>query len=199
MQSAIEGWWRKDAKAAAAYVMAHTTTPNERQVAGAMAGPMAEQDPRTAAQWVEWMKDERMRRRARLGIAQLWAARAPAEAGKWAQGLSGNESNEVMTVVAGTWTAKDAKAAEQWINNLPASKRDAAIRGYASAMMRMNPEQALNWVTKIQNPKMRVSLAKAISSEWMRRSPGEAEAWIKKSKLTEAEKTELLKGSRFGE
>ena len=199
VQSAIEGWWRKDAKAAAAYITSHSTTPNERQVAGAMAGPMAEQDPQTAAKWVEWMKDDKMRRRARLGIAQLWAARDPAEVGKWAQGLSGNESSEIITVVAGTWTAKDAKATEQWINNLPASKRDAAIRGYAAAMMRMNPEQALNWVTKIQDAKMRVSLAKAILSEWMRRSPGEAEQWIKKSKLTEAEKTELLKGSRFGE
>jgi hypothetical protein len=199
VQSAIEGWWGKDPKAAAAYVAAHSTTPNERQVAAAMAGPMAEQDPKTAANWVEWMKDDKMRRRARLGIAQLWASRAPAEAGKWAQSLSGNETNEVIIVVAGTWTAKDAKAAEQWINKLPASKRDAAIRGYSAAMMRMNPEQALSWATKVQDAKMRISLAKAISSEWMRRSPGEAEQWIKKSKLTKSEKTELLKGSQFGE
>lgn len=199
VQSAVEGWWRKDAKAAAAYVATHSTTPNEREVAGAMADAMAEQDPQTAAKWVDWVKDDKMRRRTRLGIAQIWAARAPAEAGKWAQELAGNEGNEVTTVVAGTWTASDAKAAEQWINKLPASKRDAAIRGYAAAMTRTNPERAMNWVIKIKDTKMRLSLAKAISSEWARHKPGEAEDWIKKSKLTDAEKTDLLKGSRFGE
>jgi hypothetical protein len=199
LQSVVVGWWRKEPKAAAAYVNAHTSTPNEREVAAAMAGAMADQDPRAAVKWVEWMKEEKLRRRIRLAIAELWASRAPNEAGTWAQQLPGTESEGVIAVVAGIWTFKDAKAAEQWIDSLQRSKRDAAIRGYARTMARTNPEMALNWVTKMQDAKAKLLLLKAIASEWLERSPEETKAWIKASPLAEAEKQELLEEAAHGD
>jgi hypothetical protein len=113
VECVIAGWWQKDPKAAAAYVGKHASTPNEREVASLMAGAMAEQDPSVAAKWVEWIKQEKLRRRTRLGIADLWAARAPKEAGEWAQQLPGKEGEGVISTVARTWTFSDAKAAER--------------------------------------------------------------------------------------
>jgi hypothetical protein len=199
LQSVIAGWWRKDAKAAAAYVRAHTNTPNEREVAGMISGAMAEQDPRVAVEWVEWMKDEKLRRRTRLAISEVWALRAPSEASAWAQQLSDKESGGVVGVVASVWTFSDAKAAEKWIDSLPDSKRDAAIRGYATTMARINPETALNRVVKMHDAKARITLTKAIASEWMKRGPEQTKAWIKKSKLAEAEKEKLLEGASLGD
>jgi hypothetical protein len=199
VQSVIAGWWRKDAKAAAAYIRAHTNTPNEREVAGLMAGAMAERDPRTATEWVEWIQDEKLRRRTKLAIAELWASRAPKEASAWAQKLPDQEGAGAISIVARLWTFSDAKSAEQWIDSLPREKRDAAIRGYATTMAKINPEAALSRVLKIQDGKARVLLTQAIASEWVRHSPEEARAWIKKSKLAQAQKKELLENASGGD
>jgi len=192
VQSAIIGWWKTDAKAAAAYVRSHTTTPNERDVAAAVCGPMAEQDPQAAMQWSEWMKDERSRNQMRVAIATLWATKAPKEASAWAEQRSGDDAKRVINSVANAWAASDAKAVEQWIGTLKDFKRDAAIRGYAKAVMKTSPEQALDWAQKIHEVKVKDSLMKLIASEWAKTHPQEAKAWVDKSKLSAAEKKHLL-------
>lgn len=192
VQSAVSGWWQKDSKAAAAYVRAHTATPNEREVAATMAGPMAALDPQIALQWAGWTKDERLRNRLRVGIAMLWATRSPKEAIAWAQQLPGDDAKRVINPIAEAWASSDPKAVEQWMGTLKDSQRDAAIRGYASAIMKGNPEQALNWAVKIREAKIRDSLMKLIASEWARQDPQAAKAWVNKSKLSAAEKKELL-------
>jgi hypothetical protein len=195
VQSVILGWWRKDAKAAAAYVSAHVGTPNEREVAGMMSGAMAERDPRVAAQWVEWIKEERLRRRMRLGIAEIWTSHDPKAAGEWSKGLAGKEGEGAIGVVAGVWAFKDSAAAEKWIGSLHGRARDMAIRGYVTTMARTNQEVALNWAVKMQDREARTRLIKAIAAEWMKRNPDESKAWIKKSKLSEAEKKQLLENA----
>ena len=192
VQSAIAGWWRKDAKAAAAYVSSHTGTPNEREVAAMMSGAMAERDPRVAVQWIEWMKDEKARRRMRLGIAQIWTSHDPESAGAWSKNLTGKEGEDTIGVVAGVWAFKDPAGAEKWIGSLHGRARDMAIRGYALTIVRANQESALNLAIKIQDPQTRTRLAKSITAEWIKRDPEAAKAWIKKSKLSEAEKKQLL-------
>jgi hypothetical protein len=192
VQSAVIGWWKTDSKAAAAYVRSHTSTPNEREVAAAVCGPMTDQDPQTAMQWSEWIKDERLRNQMRVAIATLWATKAPKEASAWAEQRSGDDAKRVINPIANAWAVSDAKAVEQWIGTLRDSKRDAAIRGYAKAVMRTSPEQALDWAQKIHEVKVRDGLMKLIASEWAKAHPEEAKAWVDKSKLSAAEKKHLL-------
>jgi hypothetical protein len=192
VQSAVLGWWKTDTKAAAAYVRSHTATPNEREVAAAVCGPMTDQDPRVAMQWSEWIKDERLRNQMRVAIATLWAQRAPKDAKAWAEQLSGDEAKRMINPVANAWAASDAKAVEQWIGSLKDFKRDAAIRGYAKALMAKNPEQALDWAQKVREARVRDGLMKLIASEWAKTHPEEAKAWVNKSKLSAAEKKHLL-------
>ncbi len=192
VRAVILGWWRKDAKAAATYVSAHARTPNEREVAGFMSGAMAEQDPRIAAQWVEWIKEERLRRRTRLGIAEVWALREPEAAGAWSKGLARKEGEEAIGVVASVWAFKNSAATEKWIGSFQGKARDSAIRGYATTIARTNQELALNWVITMQDREARTRLTKVIAAEWMKRNPDESKIWIKKSKLSDAEKKQLL-------
>jgi hypothetical protein len=191
----IIGWWRKDAQAAAAYLTAHSSTPDEREVAAEMAGPMALRDPAVAVQWVEWMKEERMRRRMRLAIAEIWAARDPKAAGAWSVGLVGKEGEEAIAAVAGSWGSQNSAAAEKWINSLHGRARDRAIRGYATAMGRTNPSLALTWAMKVEEREARRRVAKAIAAQWMKRDADEFHGWLKKSKLSDAEKKQLLETS----
>jgi hypothetical protein len=195
VQSVILGWWKKDAKAAAAYLSAHVSTPNEREVAGMMSGTMAGRDPRPAAQWVEWVKEERLRRRLRLGIAQVWTMQDAKAAGEWSKNLIGKEGEEAIGVVAGVWAFKDSASAEKWIGSLHGRTRDVAIRGYATTMARTNQKSALDWVLKMEDRQGRKRLVRAIAADWIKQNPDESKAWIKKSKLSEAEKKELLKTS----
>ena len=192
VQSAIIGWWRKDRKAAAAYLRAHVATPNEREIAGIMSGAMAEQDPRVGAQWVEWIKEERLRRRMRLGIAELWASHDPKAAGEWSKGLAGKEGEETIRIVAGAWAVRDSAAAEKWIDSMHGRARDVAIRGFATTISRTNQKLALDWVIKMEDRPARTRLAKAIATEWLKQNPDESKVWIRKSKLSDAEKKQLL-------
>jgi hypothetical protein len=170
-------------------------TPNEREVAGMLSGAMAERDPRVGAQWVEWIKEEKLRRRIRLGIAEMWASHDPKAAGEWSKGLVGKEGEGTIGVVAGVWAFKDSAAAEKWIDSLHGRARDRAIRGYVTTMARTNQELALNWVLKMQDREARTRLTKAIAAEWIERNPDASKAWIKKSKLSDAEKKQLLENT----
>jgi hypothetical protein len=192
IQHVIIGWWRKDPKAAAAYLRTHVGTPGERTVAGMMSGPMALEDPALAAQWIDWMKEERMRRRVRLGIAESWATHDPKAAAAWSKGLAGKEGEDAIAVVAGVWGSQDSAAAEKWIDSLNGHARDTAIRGYATTAARTNPQLALTWITKMEERERRTRLAKSIAAQWMKRNPDEVQAWIKKSKFSDADKKQLL-------
>ena len=197
LQSVIIGWWRKDAKAAAAYVKAHVGTPNEREIAGMLSGTMAERDPRTAAQWVEWVKEERLRRRLRQGIAQVWTMHDPKAAATWSKSLAGKEGEETIGIVAGVWAFNDPAGAEKWIDSLHGRARDLAIRGYATTVARANQKAALESVMKMEDRQASVRLVKVIAGDWLKLDPDRAKAWIEKSKLSDAQKKELLK-SRIG-
>ena len=190
--SVIFGWWRKDPKAAAAYVSAHVATPNERDVAALMAAPMAERDPSVAIRWAEWIKEETLRRRTRLGIAQLWASKDPKAAATWARGLAGKEGEDAIAAVAEVWAFSDSAAVEKWIMSLHGPARDSAIRGYAVVIAKKNPKLALTWIGKMEDSKARMRLTKTTVTDWMNREPDKSKDWIKKSKLSETQKKELL-------
>ncbi len=197
VQGAILGWWKKDPKAAAAYLSAHVSTPNEREVAGLMSGTIAGQDPRLASQWVEWVKEDRVRRRLRLGIAQVWTMHDAKAAGAWSKSFVGKEGEETIGVVAGVWAFGDAAGAGKWIDSLHGRARDMAIRGFAETMARTNQKLALEWVLKMEDRQASARFVKGIATDWLKQKPDEAKAWIEKSKLSDAQKKELFK-SRIG-
>lgn len=192
MQNVILGWWRKDAKAAAAYVSAHLATEGERQTAGIMAALMADQNPPVALQWAKWIGDERLRHKTERQIADVWVRQDPQAASQWAVSLSGEEREAIITIVAAEWGHASPAVAAKWIDSLKGAARDAAISGYASVLSARDHKTALEWAFKIKDEKEKERLTRAIANDWLREKPGEARAWVKASKLPEAVKKHLL-------
>ena len=194
VENVILGWWQKDRTAAAAYVSAHVGTASEREVAGVMAGAMAEQDPRVASEWVKWNKDDRSRRRAQLKIADIWSSKDPRAAAKWAAGLPAEEGKSAMSVVASRWAQNDSQATAKWLDSLKGPLRDAAITGFATTTTTTTKDYvlALGWAMKISDPQSKERLSKAIATQWLRLKPNEARPWIQSSKMPEDQKKQLL-------
>jgi len=192
VQNVIVGWWQKDRTAAAAYVSAHVSTANEREVAGVMAAAMAEQDIQAASEWVKWNRDDRARRRAELRIADLWASKDPRAAVKWAAGLPIDEGKSAMSMAVSRWAQNDPEATVKWLNSLKGSLRDSAIGGFAAATAAKDYAAALGWAMKISDPQFKERLSKAIATEWLRLKPDEARLGIQNSKMPQAQKKQLL-------
>ncbi len=192
LENAILGWWRKDAKAAAAYLGAHLKTAGDKRIAGLFAGPVADQDPKIALQWLPWVEGERAESAALLQIAGAWAERDQAAAAKWAASLPPEKGRNALALIAASWTQRDQKAAEKWVDTLKETRRDAALSGYISAIASRQPEKAMTWALKINDPKLRLRYTKPLAELWMKEDAAKAREWIKKSKMPESEKKTVL-------
>ncbi len=192
MECVLSGWWRKDSAAAAAYVGAHLTTAADRQLAGEMASRMALIDPHAAAAWVEWLEEGKVRRRAELEIAAVWASNDPKAASEWAAHKTDPGRNPVIGIVAATWAVIDPTAAGKWMDSLQGASRDAAIVSYCGALERRDPPIALSWAIKIEESKSRQRNVDRIAGRWLAQQPVDAKAWIQRSTLGAEEKTRLI-------
>jgi hypothetical protein len=191
MERVLSGWWRKDSVAAAAYVSAHVDSARGRHLAAAMASRMTAMNPRSAAEWVEWAEDTKLKRRAELEIAAIWASNDPKAASEWAAHKSDAGRNPVIGIVAATWAVIDPTAAGKWMDSLPGASRDAAIVSYSAALERRDPATALGWTLKIEDPKLQKRNVDRIAGRWLTRQPDEAKAWIQRSRLGPEEKARM--------
>ncbi len=187
----LSGWWRKDPKAAAAYVSTHLDTAAGRALAAAMASRMALINPRTATEWVVWLEEGKVRRRAELEIAAIWASNDPNAASEWAARRTDLDRNSIIGIVAAMWAQTDPSAAGKWIGSLQGASRDAAIVSYSGTLERTSPATALDWAIKIEDSKLRQRSIDRIAGRWLAQKPAEAGAWIQRSGLTTEEKARL--------
>jgi hypothetical protein len=192
MQGAIQGWWRKDAPAAEAYVAALPDTSGRQEMAASFASLLFRSDPIHARAWVSQLPSAEARRVANNNIAQLWAMDDPAAATQWAAQLPTDERGASVGAAARIWAQQDPEAAGDFLNSLGGTTRDEAVAFFSSATAYENSSLALTWAATIADPKMRTDTEERVVTEWLKQDAAGARSWIQNSSLPEADKARLL-------
>jgi len=147
--------------------------------AGRVAAEIARNDPQGASEWVMGLgiaeKD-----RAVASVAYEWGRKSPEEAADWVSGIEDLDlRSRGMETVVETWTQRDADAAGTWLGQMPASPAlDRPVRSYALMVRERDPEAAIAWANTITDEKLRGETVERIGSDWLRKSPDEARAFL---------------------
>jgi hypothetical protein len=96
------------------------------------------------------------------------------EEGKWIEWignkLPAEKSSELVTRMVRSWTQEDYQAAGTWLNSAPAGPtKNTAIRTYAEAVSRYEPEAAAQWAVSLPPGKERNETLKGIYQNWPRK------------------------------
>jgi hypothetical protein len=93
-----------------------------------------------------------------------------------------------ITHLAQSWTQKDYKAANTWVNSLPPGRtRDAAVAGFARTAAKIDGASAVDWALTISDPTQRASTLEAVTKIWKSREPAATAAYLTEKGI-EAEK-----------
>jgi hypothetical protein len=125
----------------------------------------------------------------------------PATAADWAAQQPYHE--KYLPQVAGAWMAKDPDRGAEFVRNLPAPMKDAALsRAVENSLYgRMNsaPEMAdqydriAGWAAEIADPALRQTTYRNLAQAWIRFEPESGRRWIESAPLSPGTKSELLK------
>ncbi|MGI9244040.1 MAG: hypothetical protein ACR2RV_24800, partial [Verrucomicrobiales bacterium] len=118
--------------------------------------------------------------RAVASVAYEWGRKAPEDAADWVSGIEDLDlRSRGMETVVETWARADADAAGTWLGQMPASPElDRPVRSYALMVQGRDPEAAMAWANTITDEKLRGETVERIGGEWLRKSPGEAKAFL---------------------
>lgn len=96
------------------------------------------------------------------------------------------------------WLRRDAKSASRWIEEQPTLPPvlDPAIvefaRHLSSGPRRKNPQIAIAWAERIQDPQLRAETIIPIAKRWKDKDPEAMQAWLTASNLPEETRTQIL-------
>jgi len=90
------------------------------------------------------------------------------------------------------WAQNDPHAAGQWVGTLSGVARDRAASIYSNVVVQRNPAAAMTWALSIGDNSLRDRSMQQVASLRKERDPAAADAWIKNSSLSEAEKARFL-------
>ncbi len=192
MAGAITGWWQNDPGAAEAYVASHLATREDWRLASTLASNMFDADPERAKKWVAQLPNEDARKQATSMLAISWAFNDPAAATSWAASLPAGERTTALAESVGLWASQDPAAAGNWLGDYNGAGRDEAVQNFTSNVASKDPGAALSWAATISDPKLRASSQEQVASDWLKRDPQAASAWIQNSSLPAEEKSRLL-------
>ena len=92
------------------------------------------------------------------------------------------------------WTRADFNSAATWLGDLePSPARDTAVTVFAPLVAKEDPAAAFEWGVTIGGADARRRALEKVMREWLNAAPGDAEAAVAASNLTEREKVQLLK------
>jgi hypothetical protein len=191
VSAAITGWWHADPRAAEAYVASHLDTVGMDAVMS-LTRQIFGQDPQRAKDWANQLPSAEARRSATSFLAMQMANSDPKSAAEWVLTLPDELRDRAIPGVVGTWAHRDPEAAAGWINGLSGPSRDQAVSAYGFSLSNKDPNTALAWAATIGDETARTRSVQRIVTDWLRRHPAEATAWIQKSTLADTEKARLL-------
>jgi hypothetical protein len=192
VNGAVIGWWKKDPAAAEAYALTQLGTPAGQQLAVNLASQIGNQDPARAAAWVQKIPDADLRNQAYSGLAAQMAFSDPKTAIEWASNLPPEAAAGAVDSVVSIWARSDPTAAGHWLESLTGNVRDSAVSSYSYAVAETDPVAAMAWAVTISDHGKRESAERWTASQWLKRDPPAARAWIQNSSLGKETKAKLL-------
>lgn len=80
-----------------------------------------------------------------------------------------------MRAIIESWSMQDAESAAQWLGSQPRGPQtDGAAGLLARAIVREDPETAMQWALGISDPQARADAARQVASAWKRHDPASA-------------------------
>jgi len=189
MNGAIIGWWSKDHGAAESYVLRQGKS--DPQLISSLSNYIASKDPERAKEWVSQLPDADQRRSADAMIATQLGFNDPKGASTWAATLPADVRERALTSAVNIWAANDLAGAGEWINSLAGAPRDEALGAYTSQLLRKDPATAAEWAVTISDQQIRERSLNRIASTWLTKDANAANAWIRASSLSDADKQRL--------
>ncbi|MCC6354842.1 MAG: hypothetical protein IT577_13215 [Verrucomicrobiae bacterium] len=193
---------RKDPVAAAAWAQTLTDPNAQRDALDRVAREWVEKDPAAAAAWVAQGAAQLDMSDAARRVAQQMASQDPAQAITWANRLpQGDERTSALSSAVGEWAEKDPNAAGNWLNNniTAGPDGDRLISSYARNISDQDPAAAVQWAGSISDEGYRSRATVELARNWYRQDQKAAEAWLQSAPLSEEQKREVTRPSRFGD
>jgi hypothetical protein len=121
-------------------------------------------------------------------VAEQWGARDGRAALRWVREQVPAELRDPATREAFVhFLRTDPQGAQAWLASETLSEfHDPALDVYARRLDDRAPEDAIGWCERIRDTERRRGCLKAAATEWYRRDPVAAEAWLQQSPLDEA-------------
>jgi len=127
----------------------------------------ANNDPRSAAAWLEKQDDPQMHRQALMMIASNYAERDGDEALRWGATLSGENSQVVMSQVIQRIAHDDPERAGSMISQMDDGPfRKSAIAAIAQTWAQSDPRAALAWAAKQSSSEATPDLYGSVFGQW---------------------------------
>ncbi|HPA19013.1 MAG TPA: hypothetical protein PLU30_14790 [Verrucomicrobiae bacterium] len=192
---------RQDPVAAAAWAQTLTDPAAQRDALDRIAREWVNKDPAAAAQWVQQGAAQYDMSDAARRVAQQMAQQNPAQAIAWANQLpQGDERVSAIASAVGQWAEKDPNSAGTWLNsNVTAGPEgDRIISSYARNIANQDPAAAIQWASSISDANSRTHITVDLARDWYRRDQAAAESWLQSAPLTEEQKREVMRPSRYG-
>jgi len=131
-------------------------------------------------------------------IVCAWGGTDPQAATAWSEKLpKGDLRKNAFNSVAEGYVRKDSPAAAVWMTKLTDDDdRHAAVRCVAdfwsATAMAKSQEAITSWAEKLPPADLKIA-AGWIVTNWSKKEPAKAKAWVEKLSLPEADKAEVLK------
>jgi len=155
------------------------------QASRTMARSLTELDPAQAGAWNAAIADTETRRDISETVSDAWAKTDLAAARKWVEGLPENTRTEAAEGIARHYAQQDPVAAAQWLAGLGNNPDlDGARRIFIDESFRSSPQQSLDFVANLADPKAREGYYWRYVGTWMKQDAQAARTWVARNTAT---------------
>lgn len=173
-----------DAQEAVDWLLAQTTDV-QRAGASAIMRPLAEESPETALELIERLDDPDTTMIAGSQLMFRWAADDPRAAVRAITRMRGESQAQLYQSAFSTWSRYDPESANEYIGQIPASGRDAAIQGVMQRVLSDGDvESAESLFDRIVDAESRRRAATMMYFQLSRTDPERAERYREMSGVT---------------
>ncbi len=139
-------------------------------------------NPPTTEEWKTWLTtqpDPAERETLALSLAGTIRGKDPKASADWLYGLEGTpeQKGKRLQNIVSPWADSAPNACGEWLNTQHLGpEADDALVMFSEVAMKSDPESAVAWAQRIQDPKRRETVTLRSLSQWRRRSPTAAAA-----------------------
>ena len=172
-------WGQQDFSAAANWARRQIELGEPTPGGLAVIRGVAQANAPAAALWALSVKDLSGGESAMQAVIEVWAGYQPAQAAQFIA-ETGAQTPGILKALASQWAGSDAVAASQWLQGQPqGAGRDAAIDGFARALVPYDAQGALVWALSVSDAQARTNLTRSLMEFWMSDDPAAAAAFAR--------------------